>query len=412
MSEHTSQKVLSGDFEPLEDLGRLQKKAWIVGVIGVLGMVAGYMTSGDHFYQSYTIAWLMCVCMSLGVLAISFLGNVTNGDWVIMIRPISEASGRTLPFVFLAGIPIALGLPHVYHWAEAGITDPSSANYDSLIAYKSYWLSTDPGSMFGGVYVRAVIYFALWTFLAYRLSAISKRYNDSGDPKDRESLKHWGVIGMIIYVLTGTFASVDWIMSVDPHWFSSLYGFAFVGSQVLAAFSFCAIAMSWLKDRKPFSLVVNKKLFHDYGKLMLAFTVLWAYFAFSQFLIIWSGNLPEEITWYLDRSTNGFKELSVFVVVGHFVLPFAVLLSANLKKKPKMLAGVALWILVMRWFDYYWLIAPSLHHEGGHVWPGWIDIVCVVGLLSLWLALLIGQFKGRKALPVHEPTLKEMANHV
>lgn len=411
MSEHTSQKDFTGDFEPLEDLGRLQNKAWIVGILGIIGMAIGYLTAGDHFYQSYLVAWLMCVCVAMGVFAISLLGNVSNGEWVVMIRPISEASGRTLPFLFLAGLPIAKGLPHLYHWATANITDPSLDTYDSLLAYKSYWLSTDPGSMFGGVYVRAAIYFAIWTFLAYRLSAISRRYNASGDPADRESLKHWSAGGMVIYVLTSTFASVDWIMAVDPHWFSSLYGFAFVGGQLLAAFSFCGLAMSWLKDRKPFSQVVGKKLFHDYGKLMLAFTVLWAYFAFSQFLIIWSGNLPEEITWYIDRSVHGFKELSVFVVFGHFVLPFAILLSANLKKKPKMLAGVAIWILAMRWLDFYWLIVPSLYHEGGHVWPGWLDLVSVVGLLSLWLALTIGQFKKRKALPVNEPMFKELTSH-
>lgn len=411
MSEQTSQTVFTGDFEPLEDLGRLQNKAWIVGILGAIGMGIGYATAEHHFYQSYLVAWLLCVCVAGGLFALSLLGNVTNGDWIVMIRPISEASGRTLPFVFLAGLPIALGLPHLYHWTDPTLIDPSHANYDSLIAYKTYWLSTDPGSMFGGVYVRAVIYFTLWSLLAFRLSAISKRYNETGDPKDRESLKHWSAGGMVVYALTCTFASVDWIMALDPHWFSSLYGFAFVGGQLLAAFAFCGLAMSWLKDRKPYAQVVTKKLFHDYGKLMLAFTVLWAYFTVSQFLIIWSGNLPEEVTWYLDRSVHGFKELSVLVMVGHFVIPFAVLLSASLKKKPKALAFVALWILTMRWLDFYWLVVPSLYHEGGHVWPGWLDVVAPIGLLSLWLALMIGQYKGRKALPVNEPMFKELVNH-
>lgn len=416
MSEQTSQRFLTGDFEPSEDLGRLQTKAWIVGAIGVLGLLAGYFLHSDNpgqFYLPYLVAWLMLVCVSMGIFVISMLGNVTGGDWVVMIRPVSEASGRTLPFVFLAGLPVALGLPYLYDWVTANVTDPSLDTYDSLTAYKTYWLSTDPGSMFGGVYVRAVIYFVIWSFLAYRLSAISRRFNETGDPADRERLKKWSAGGMVIYVLTGTFASVDWIMAVDPHWFSSLYGFAWVGGQALAGFCICALAMTWLKDRQPFKRVVSKKLFHDYGKLMLAFTVLWAYFAFSQFLIIWSGNLPEEITWYLDRSQHGFKELSVFVVLGHFVIPFAILLSANLKKKPKMLAGVAVWILAMRWLDFYWMIVPSHHHhfKGGHVWPGWLDLAALLALLGLWAALTIGQFKGRKALPVHEPLFKELTSH-
>ena len=408
MSEQTSQAVFTGDFEPLEDLGRLQKKAWIVAIVGLVGMGIAYTVDTPHFLQAYLVGWLMCVCLAGGVFAMSLLGNVSNGEWIGVMRPVSEASGRTFPFIFLLGLPIAFHLKDLYKWAKL------TPEEDPVLAAKEFWLTTDITSVtaLGGVYSRAVLYFVIWTLLAYKLSSISRKFNETGDLKYKESLKHWGAGGMVVYVLTGTFASVDWIMAMDFHWFSSLFGFAWIGGQLLAAFAFSAIALNWLKDRKPYSQIIRKKIFHDYGKLMLAFTVLWAYFTVSQFLIIWSADLPEEVPWYLDRSTAGFKELSVAVVLGHFVLPFAVLLSAALKKKPHILAMVGVWILAMRWLDFYWLIVPSLHHgKEGYAMPGWQEPVVVIGLLALWLALTIGQYKGRKALPVHEPIIKELASH-
>ena len=222
-------------------------------------------------------------------------------------------------------------------------------------------------------------------------------------------MKRLSAIGLLAHVLISTLASVDWIMSLDYKWFSSLFGIAFVAGQMLAAFSFAVLSMLFLSRRKPLSGLVKTKLFHDYGKLMLAFVMFWAYMMISQYLIIWSGNLPEEITWYIDRSGQGWQILSLVLVLGHFALPFLLLLSADLKKKPRLLAWVALWVLAMRWMDFFWQVAPSVR-EGG-IRLHWLDPVVPIALGGLWLAILAGQLKKRNVVPAREPALKEILAH-
>lgn len=408
------------DSEPMarEDLGGLQGKAWIAGGLGAAGLAAGYFTAAPKdFFGAYLVGWLWVVTLALGLFGLSLLGHITGGYWTVMMRRISEASGRTLPFVFVFGIPIAFGMPHVFPWAIPGAAEPGHEAYDALVAHKAPWLSFEGLTValpwvppyITGFFGRAVIYFAFWTVLAYILSSWSRKVDETGDSALRERMKRWSAGGLVFFCLIGTFASVDWIMSVAPHWFSSLFGFSFVGGQGLAAFAFMILAMKFLRDKEPFKRVVKTKIFHDYGKFMLAFTMLWGYFSVSQFLIIWSGNLPEEVTWYLYRNTEGWKILTLFLVAGHFFIPFLLLLSADLKKKPKLIGTVAIWILVMRWVDFYWHIMPSVNHKGG-VWPGWLDLVAPIGLGGLWLALLIGQFQGRKALPNREPVLQEVSH--
>ena len=405
----TTQTDLGGRFEPQSALAGLQTKAWVVGAVGAAALALAYFT-GDHhaFQRAYLVAWMWLICIALGLFAIGMLGHITGGEWAVMLRRLSEASGRTLPFVAVLGLPIVLQVGEIYsHWAKPELLDPSSDYFDPVIVHKSPWLNV------GGWTTRAVLYFVLWSGLAYVLSALSKRYEETGNVAVRERMKKVAAGGIVFYVLACTFASVDWVMSLDPHWFSSLFGFVFVGGQGLAAFAFCVLALVWLRQGEPYASTIRLKLFHDVGKLMLAFTMLWGYFMISQYLIIWSGNLPEEIAWYIDRNTHGWKALSFGLVVGHFFLPFLLLLSADLKKKPKLLAIVAVWVLAMRWLDYYWQIAPSLHHEGEavHVLPGWVDLVAPIALGAIWLALLIGQFKGRSALPSKDPILQEVVSH-
>jgi len=249
--------------------------------------------------------------------------------------------------------------------------------------------------------------------MAYAMSAFAHRYEATGEEKYRVKMKRLAGAGLVIYVLTGTIAAVLWIMSLDPHWFSSLFGFMFVAGQGLSAFAFAVPVLLFLAARRPFkdrlAPKTMVKLFHDYGKLMLAFVALWAYFMMSQFLIIWSGNLPEEVTWYLDRAGAGWLWISVLLVAGHFVLPFIVLLSQDLKKHGRRLLWVAFWLLAMRWFDLYWQVAPSAAHE--HVAFTWMEPVAPIAIGGLWLGLLAGQLKNRALLPVREPELREVLVH-
>ena len=409
MSEARTLTVEEAMFEPRADLDRLQKNAFAVGIVAALALAAGFFTAERaDFFRAYLIGWLFCLGLAMGLTAINMLNHVSGGYWGVSLRRVLEASGRTLPYFVILFLPIAFfGIGEIYHWAEPGITDPASANYDALIAYKAEYLLTE-GYFIG--YSLAIL--VIWTVLAFAVSVFSKRYEESGLESHRVNMQRVSAAGLIIYVLTGTIASVLWIMSLDPHWFSSLFGFIFVAGHALSAFAFAVPTLVFLTARKPFAHLSPKimtKLFHDYGKLMLAFVALWAYFMMSQFLIIWSGNLPEEVTWYLDRSTHGWQLISIVLVVVQFVLPFLLLLSQNLKKQPNRLIWVAFWLLAVRWFDIYWQVAPSVAHD--HVAFAWFEPLAPLAIGGIWLGLLVGQLKNRAVMPVREPALKEVLAH-
>lgn len=396
MSESTNNFA---EFSPQEDLNGLQTKAFVVGILGALGIGAGAAMGTDvSFFRAYLVAWVFCLSMPAGLLALTMLGHVSGGHWAVVLRRLGEAAGRTLPFLFLMGLPIAFGMTELFPWAR-----PEVMAHDELVQKKAAYLNVE------FFYLRAVIYFAFLSFMAWTLSRLARRYDETGEEAVLEQLKKWSAGGLVFHVLLSTFVGVDWLMSLEPHWFSSLFGAAFVQGQVLAGFCFSVLALVFLRTREPFKQLVIPKLFHDYGKWLLAFIAVWAYFSFSQFLIIWSGNLPEEVTWYLYRTKHGWEYVSRLLMVGHFVVPFILLLSADLKKKPRLIGAVALWILVMRWFDYFWLVAPSLHHDG--VAFGWLDVVAPIGLVGIWLGLLVWQFKSRPPVPYRHPVLEEIVNH-
>ena len=400
MTERTEITLQNAGFEPAADLVGLQRRALIVGVVGVAGLGAAWaMTGGDaHFWKAWLNGWLLVVAVAQGLFALSMLNHVAGGRWGALARRVFEASGRTLPLVFVLGLPIVLQPSILYKWAR-----PEVVANDTLIQHKVAWLNTT------GFTIRYVVYFLVWWLLAFVLSKWSLQHDQTGEEQYRVKMQKASAGGLVAYALTGTFASVDWIMSLDPHWFSSLFGFGFVVGHGLAAFAFLVPMMYFLGQRAPLDKLVTSRLFHDYGKLMLAFVMLWTYMTISQYLIIWSGNLPEEITWYLDRSGHGWKAISTALIVGHFGLPFFLLLSQDLKKKPRVLSVIAFWILAMRWFDYYWQVTPSVSHDA--VAFAWFDPIAPLGLGGLWLAFLVQQLKGKPMVPVREPILKEVLAH-
>ena len=361
------------------------------------------MTSGApvDFWRAYLVAWLWVSGIALGLFALSMLAYVSGGDWGVVMRRVLEAGGKTLPFFVLAGLPLVFGLEHLYSWVapEAG---PDGHYVDHLLEHKRSYLNT------GFFLARALIYFAVWSALAWVLASWSRRYDETGDPALRERMKKLSAGGLVLYVATATLAVVDWVMSLDPHWFSSLFGFASVAGHALSGFAFVVPMMLFLAARKPMSGIIGTKLFHDYGKFMLASVMVWAYFMISQYLIIWSGNLPEEIGWYIVRSSNGWQIVSMVLIFGHFVLPFSLLLSADLKKQAPKLMIVAIWLLAMRWLDFYWQAAPSLTDAAAF---HWLNLAAPIGIGGVWLALLLGQLKDRALVPVRDPALKEVLAH-
>ena len=394
--------IRDAGFEPRADLDQAQRRALVVGLAALAATAAGYFLSAPvDFWRAYLVGWLWASGIAVGLFALSMLAHVSGGDWGVVMRRVLEAGGRTLPFFLLAGLPLVFGLEVLYPWVAPEVG--ADGHYvDHLLEHKRIYLNDQA---FLG---RALIYFAVWTALAYAISARSHRYDATGDAAERERMKKLSAFGLVLYVMTATLASVDWVMSLDPHWFSSLFGFAFVAGHALSAFAFVVPIMLFLSRRKPMSGIVGTKLFHDYGKFMLAAVMVWAYFMISQYLIIWSGNLPEEIGWYIDRSSNGWQVLSLVLIFGHFVLPFSLLLSADLKKQAPKLMIVAIWLLAMRWLDFYWQAAPSLTEAAAF---HWLNLTVPLGLGGVWLALLFSQLKNRALVPVRDPALKEAMAH-
>jgi hypothetical protein len=322
----------------------------------------------------------------------------------MVARRVFEAASRNLPFVALAFVPLLFGLPRLFIWAR-----PELVAADSILQHKALYLNVP---FFIG---RAVLYFAIWIGCAWLLNAWSAG-QDRGDvavtKTDSVRFRTLSAPGLLVYVITLTFASVDWVMSLDPHWYSTIFGLILVAGQGLAALAFAISMLGMLSDTEPLGSYLRPGHFLDLGKLLLAFTMLWAYFSFSQFLIIWAGNLPEEIPFFLHRLQGGWQYISLLILLGHFGLPFMLLLSRDLKKRPKLLAQVAIFILVMRVVDLVWLVEPMFPHTGR--FPiHWMDLAVPVGLLGVWLFLFARNLQSRPLLPLNDPYFKEaFAHHV
>jgi hypothetical protein len=296
-------------------------------------------------------------------------------------------------------LPIVFGMNHLYEWTHADVVAG-----DAVLRHKQPYLNT-PFFL-----VRAAFYFLVWNALAYFLNAWSLEQDRTGNPRIPRRMQVLSAGGLVGYGLTITFASFDWLMSLEPRWFSTIYGVLIMGGQGLSAMAFLIVAIVWLARRPPLREVVVPAHLHDLGNLMLAFVMLWAYFSFSQYLIIWSGNLPEEITWYQHRLQTGWRLVAIALIVFHFVVPFCLLLSRAVKREGQILAAVALGILFARVIDLFWLIAPEFHKNG--IAMSWLDLLLPLSLGAIWLGCFVWQLRGRAILPVHDPQFDETLGRI
>lgn len=370
----------------------------IAGVLGVVLAVAGYFMSGaDRFYQAYLIAYTFWMGVILGAMALLMVQHLSGGVWGIVLRRPFEAAVRTLPIMTVLFIPIVLGMHSLYEW-----THPEAAN-DPLIQAKAAYLNTT------AFLVRQAIFFAIWNVMGYLLTSWSAEHDRTGDPALLGKLANLSGAGLVIYFLTVTFAMVDWTMSVNPHWFSTIWGMLYIGGQGLSAFAFGICVLVMLSQTTPLNKVLTTHHFHDLGKLLFAFLMLWAYLSFSQFIIIWSANLPEEIPHYLNRWENTWKFLSIFIVVGHFMVPYALLLSRDLKKNAGRLRVIATWLLFARLAEYFWHVAPELHKDGLTITL--LDVALPLAIGGVFISLFVSQLGSRSLLPVNDPDLDKALHH-
>jgi hypothetical protein len=343
------------------------------------------------------VALLLWVGIAAGCLAIMMLHHLSGGGWGIVVRRVLEAAARTLPYLALLFVPLLLGLPALYRWAR-----PELVAADELLQHKAAYLNRP---FFG---LRIGLYFATWWWFARLLGRWSRRQDQTGEAGLAKRMRLASAPGLALYCLTATFAAIDWIMSLDPHWFSSIFGIHFVAGQALSALAFMVVVAASLSRRPPLDRWLQPGHFHDHGNLMLAFVMLWAYFGISQYLIIWSGNLPEEIPYYLERLHGGWQWVALALVVLHFAIPFALLLSRDLKRRPRQLARVALLLLAVRWLDLFWQVAPTFHHRFA---LHWLDLAAPLAVGGFWLALFLSFLRRQPLLPGHDPQLRELVVH-
>lgn len=371
----------------------------IAGVLGVVLAAVGFFMSGaDRFFQAYLVAYTFWMGVVLGCMALLMVQYLSGGVWGIVLRRPFEAAVRTLPIMTVLFLPIVLGMHSLYEWSHEGITAT-----DPLIASKAAYLNT-PFFL-----VRQVIYFAIWNVMGFLLTRWSAEHDRTGEPALLGKLSTLSGAGLVLYFLTVTFAMVDWTMSVNPHWFSTIWGMLYIGGHGLSAFAFGIVVLVMLAQVSPLNRVLTSHHFHDLGKFLFAFLMLWAYLSFSQFLIIWSANIPEEIPHYLNRWENSWKFLSIFIVVGHFMVPYALLLSRDLKRNTRKLRIIATWILAARLADYWWHVAPELHKGGMSVTL--LDVALPLAIGGVFISLFVSQLGGRSLLPVNDPALDKALHH-
>jgi len=391
-------------------LARLQQRALIVGAVALVAGLAGAAMDTDQFFRSWLIGFLFCLGLTLGSLALLMLQHLSGGQWGLVGRRVFEAASRTLPFVIVMFVPLIFGMRALFLWAQ-----PEAVAADPILQIKEPYLNV---TFF---FIRAVVYFVFWLALVWILTKWSDEQDRGIGTTTLDSVRFRKVSapGLLFLVLTVTFASVDWIMSIDPHWFSTIFGLLTIGGWGLSALALAIAVLAMIEPDRA-GAVLNARHFHDLGKLLLAFVMLWAYLSFSQFLIIWSGNLPEEIPWYIQRIRGGWGIVAVLLVLGHFALPFALLLSRDLKRRSATLARVAIFVLVMRLVDLIWLVAPTFSHAV----PGeaadahapyfplhWMDVAIPIGLTAIWLFLFARQLRARPLFPANDPYFKEAFAH-
>ncbi len=389
------------------DLGKWPKMSLLVGVIGLVitaVILVLFWTNDDLgglYLRSYLVGFMFWFNMAAGCLFWLMVHHMSGGAWGVMIRRVLEAGSKMLVWSLLFIIPILFGLHLIYEWTHTDVV-----KLDPVLSQKAPYLNVT------GFYIRLVIYAIIWAFLAYRLSALSSRQDRAIDPQITLSMKRISGAGLVILFMTMTFAAIDWLLSLEPHFFSTMYGPVVITGQALGSMAFVIAVMVLLAKFSPLKDRLNSGHVHDLGNFMLAATMFWAYVNFSQFLIIWSANLAEEVPYYLRRMTGGWGWIGAGLIAFHFFAPFLLLLNRSIKRNINALVKVALFIIFLRFLDLCYLILPSAYQEV--TYQGHLDIlsilvaaVAVIGVGGVWLFFFFRILVQRPLLPINEPYLQE-----
>ena len=372
-------------------MDRLQRNSFIVGAVALIASVFFLFGNAEHFWQSYLFAYIFWAGLALGSLGIFFLHNVVGGNWGVAIRRFVESGLKTIWVIFIFVLPILFfAMKSLYRWM-----DPEIRAHEFAVGHKAVYMNQ---WFFIG---RTLVYFAIWYLTGSAILKMADEQDRTGDPRLFQKIKARSAPALLLFVLTTTYAFIDWIMSLEPNWYSTIYGWMFTVGQVLLTFAFMTALLVMLSKHEPFASFVKTSHYHDLGNLMLAFTMLWAYMSFSQLLIIWAENLPDEIPWYIRRFSGGWGYMAWFISIFHFCVPFYLLLMRFIKKNPARLRTLAIWIILVRVVDVFWIVAPAFRQRGLEVFP--TDFLALIGLGGIWIAIFIGNLKSRPLLVPNDP---------
>jgi len=372
--------------------------AAVVGVAGIALTLLGMAISPQKALLAYLIAYVYWLGLAIGAVTLVMSNYSAGARWNVTVRRLSETFGATLPLFIILFIPLLLGARHIWFWVAPH--EPVSRELQEMLHHKRPYLNM------GFFTVRALIYFVVWAIFGWVMRAWSLRQDVTGDPALTLRARWWSPVGLLLFAITFTFASFDWLMSLQPTWYSTIFGlYIYIGAFVASVALLCLVITGVRSSGSPLSAVITVDHQHNAGKLLLAFTAFWAYMAFSQYMLIWAGNLPEELQWITIRSQGVWRPVGVLILVGHFVVPFFFLLLRDVKRHRLGLWASALWLLLMEWLDLYWLIMPSLYHEGPRLHL--LDVLTFLALGLLFAGALAWTLRRRALVPVNDPRLVE-----
>ncbi len=362
-----------------------------IAVTGWVACAAGYALSPERFFSSYLVAFAFWTTLAIGALFFVMLQHLTGAAWSVTMRRMAENAMGAMPVAALLFIPVALGIPYLYEWSHPGVVNAQKAEYLN----PQFFL------------IRAAIYFGIWSLWALKLYRNSKRQDASGDPAITHSSARWSAAGMVVLTITTCLAGFDWLMSLTPHWYSTMFGIYIYSGAGLGFVAALTVILLAFRRADVLRYSVNHEHYHDLGKWMFALTVFWAYIAFCQYLLIWYANIPEETVWYRDRLVGSWRWVAALLLVGHFFAPFLVLISRAAKRRLKVLGAAAAGLLAMHYLDLYWIAMPVFSKNGAS--PHWLDLATLTATggtiaFAFWLRLRrsalapVGDVRFEKAL--------------
>ncbi len=377
-------------------IGRGQWLSFAIGVIALVATAGGALSAPGQFFPAYLFAYFFWLGLALGCFMLTMLHELSGGMWGAVMLRFAEAGMSTLPLMLVLFAPNLLGLLYLYPWAR-----PEVVASDQLIQHQAVYLNIP------FFVVRAVLYFVIWIAIAYLLRRWSLERDRAPSPQLDSRFRLVSGLSLVVFAITTTFATIDWVMSLEPHWYSTIYAAMVVMGAVLSAFAFIVFIIAWLDAAAPLAQIMAPSLFNDLGSLLLAFVMIWAYLAFSQFLLIYSGNLTREVPWYTNRTEGGWEWLALASAFLEFVLPFTLLLFRGLKRNGLALAATAALLVAARVIDVYWLIVPAF--SPGVLTVHWLSLAALIGIGGLWLALFAWHLRRHPILPVHDRHLVKQA---